>query len=109
MDGLDIVGMIVSPRSAHAARANVVRHDVAVVGEPFLAEDADAILRRNLSIDQLSHFRVRADLPIFARVLGIVDAVDSHLARASFSRDRFPAAAGLGAMNWAELISAESH
>jgi hypothetical protein len=42
-------------------------------------------------------------------MVGIVDAADSQLALASFSRDRFPAAAELRAVNWAQLISTESH
>jgi len=50
--------MIVPPRAAHTPRANVVRHDVTVVGEQFLAEGADAILRGNLLVQQPSHFRV---------------------------------------------------
>jgi hypothetical protein len=61
----------------------MVRHDVAVVGEPLFAEGADAILRRNLSVHQLSHFPVRADLPISSRVLGIVHEADSQLPRSS--------------------------
>ena len=101
--------MVVSPRPSHAPRANVVRYDVAVVGEPFLAEGADAILRGNLSVHQLTHLRVRADLAIAARVIRIVDPADSQLPLASFSRDRFSAAAELGAVNWAQLISTESH
>ena len=101
--------MIVPPRSAHASGTDVVGYDVAVVGEPFLADSALAALGQNLPVHQLPHLGVRADLPISARVLGIVDATDSQLALASFSRDRFPAAAELRAVNWAQLISTESH
>ena len=72
--------MIVPPSPAHAARANVIRYDVTVVGEPFLTEGADAILRRNLSVHQLPHLSIRTDLPISARVLGIVNATDSQSA-----------------------------
>jgi hypothetical protein len=42
-------------------------------------------------------------------VVGIVDATDAHLALPSFSSDRFPAAAELGTVNRAKLISTESH
>ena len=72
--------MIVPPRSSHPSWADVVRYDVAVVGEPFLAEGADAILRRNLSVHQLPHLSIGTDLPISSRVVGIVDATDSQLA-----------------------------
>ena len=87
----------------------MVGHHVAVVGELFIAEGAYAALGDNLLVHQLSHFRVRADLAITSRVMGIVDPAYSQLALASFSRDRFPAAAELRAVNWAQLISAESH
>jgi hypothetical protein len=79
VDSLNVVWMIVPPRSAHAARANVVRCDVAVVGEPFLAQCTDATLRCNLLVQQFSHFRVRTDLPKSSRVVGIVDATDPQL------------------------------
>jgi hypothetical protein len=101
--------VIVSPRPSHAAGIDVIGYDVAVVAELFIAENALAVLGHNLLVQQLSHFRIRADLPISARVLGIVDATDSHLSLASFFWDRFSAAAELGAVNRAELISAESH
>ena len=101
--------MIVPPRSSHPSWADVVRYDVAVVGEPFLAEGADAILRRNLSVHQLPHLSIGTDLPISARVLGIVNAADSQLALAPLSRDCLPAAAELRVVNRAKLISAESH
>jgi len=109
VDSLDVVGMIVPPRSAHASGTDMVGYDVAVICELFMADTALAALGQNLLIHQLPHLGVRADLPISARVLGIVDATDSKLALASFSRDRFPAAAESRAVNWAQLISTESH
>jgi hypothetical protein len=109
VDSLNIVGMIVSPRSSHAAGIDVIGHNVGVVGELFVAESTLAVLAHDLLVQQFSHFRVRTDLPISSWVVGIVDATDSKLALASFSRDRFPAAAELRAVNWAQLISTESH
>ena len=109
VDSLDVVGVIVPPRSSHPSWADVVRYDVAVVGEPFFAEGADAILRHNLSVHQLPHLSIGTDLPISARVLGIVNAADSQLALAPLSRDCLPAAAELRAVNWAKLVSTESH
>jgi hypothetical protein len=88
---------------------DVVGHNVAVVRKLFIADGALAFLGKNLPVHQLPHFAVRADLPISAGMMGIVDAADSQLALASFFRDRFSAAAELGAVNWAQLISAESH
>jgi hypothetical protein len=109
MNRLDVVGMIVPPRPTHATRADVIGYDVAVVGELLLAECTLAVLGDNLFVHQPSHFCVRADLPISARVMGIVDPSNTQLALASFSRDRFPAAAELRAVNWAQLITAKSH
>jgi hypothetical protein len=42
-------------------------------------------------------------------MLGIIDAPDTHLALASFLWDCLPATAGEGAVDWAELVLAESH
>jgi hypothetical protein len=101
--------MIVPPRPSHATGINVVGDDVGVIGELFMADTALAALGHNLLVHQLSHFRVRADLAIAARVIRIVDPADSQLPLASFSRDRFSAAAELRAVNWAQLVSTESH
>ena len=109
VDGLDIVGMIVSPRSSHSSRIDVVRHNIGVVGEPSSAKYTDTILRCNLSVHQFPHLGVRADLPITARVLRIIHATDAHLVRSSFLRNGFSSAARKRTMNWTELISAESH
>jgi hypothetical protein len=109
VDSLNVVRVIISPRSAHAAGIDVVGHNVAVVRELFIADGAPAFLGKNLPVKQLSHFRIRAYLPITARVMGIVDPTDSQLALASFCWDRLSAAAELGAVNRTELISAESH
>ena len=87
----------------------MVRYDVAVVGELFIADTALAVLGHNLLVHELSHFRIRADLSVSPRMVGIIDATDSQLALAPHSRDRFPAAAELRAVNWTELISSESH
>src|SRR4051794_4619712 len=47
---LDVVGMIIPPRSSHSTGIDVVRNDVAVIRELSLAESAQAILRRDLSV-----------------------------------------------------------
>jgi hypothetical protein len=108
VDSLNIVRMIISPSSSHSARIDVVGNNIAVVSEPLFAEGADSVLRCNLSVHQFPHFRIRADLSVPSWVFGIVDATDSNLALASFSRDRFPAAAEQGTVNRTELIPTES-
>ncbi len=85
--------MVISPRSSHAPWADMVRHNVAIVGEPFLAESADAILRRNLCVYQLPHLGVRADLPEPSWVLRIIDPSNSQLVRSFSLRDGLTATA----------------
>jgi len=50
MDGLDVVGMIISPRSSHSTRIDVVGNNVAVIRELPLAESAHAVLGGDLSV-----------------------------------------------------------
>jgi hypothetical protein len=50
MRGLDVVRMVVSPRSSHAFGILVVRNNVVVVSEFFVAEYAYACLLSNLAI-----------------------------------------------------------
>ena len=109
MNSLNIIRVIVSPGASHASRTYMIWNDVAVVGELGTTKSAFAVLGGYLSVEQLPHFRIRADLSIPSRVLGIVDATYSHLALALFSRNRLPAATGMRVVNWAQLISTESH
>lgn len=109
MDRLDVVGMIVSPSSSHSSGIDVIGNDVAVICELSLAESAYTVLGCNLPVHQLPYLGVGTDLPISARVLGIVYAPDSHLARSSLPRDGFPTAARKRTVNWAKLISSKSH
>lgn len=50
MDRLDIVRVIISPRSAHSLRIPMVRDHVVIVRELFLADRADAGLFSDLSV-----------------------------------------------------------
>lgn len=52
---LDIVWMVVSPRSSHPLRILVVRNDVIVVGELFVTDGARASLLSDLPVQQLAH------------------------------------------------------
>lgn len=78
MHGLDVVRMIVPPRSSHSTGIDVVRNDVAVIRELSLAESANAVLGGDLSVHQLTYFGVGTDLPISTRMLRIVDSADAH-------------------------------
>jgi len=58
MDSLNVSRVIVSPCSAHSTGIDMVGHDVAIVGELFMADGALAVLGHNLVVHQLSHLRV---------------------------------------------------
>ena len=53
---LDIVRVIVSPRSAHSLRILVVWNDVAVIREFVVADRAYAALLPDLPVQQFPHF-----------------------------------------------------
>ncbi|MGA9671502.1 MAG: hypothetical protein WBQ94_19995 [Terracidiphilus sp.] len=105
MDGLNIVRVIVSPTASHAARADMVRHDVAIIREVGAADAAFSPLDGDFSIEQLPHFRIRAEFAISPWVLGILDSSDAQLSGSSCFWDRFPAAAGLRTVDRADLIA----
>jgi hypothetical protein len=52
---LNVVGMVVAPGSSHASWVDVVRHDVAEVGELHMAERALLVLFDNLAVYQPPH------------------------------------------------------
>jgi hypothetical protein len=60
VDGLNIVRMIVSPGSSHAAGMDVVGHHVTVVRELPITESAFAVLGNDLPVEELPHFAIRA-------------------------------------------------
>jgi hypothetical protein len=55
MDCLDVLRMVISPRSSHAFRVSVVWDDVAVLGEFVVANRASAVLFGDLSVQELPH------------------------------------------------------
>lgn len=55
MSCLNIVRMIVSPRSSHPLRIPVVWNDVVVVRELFVANGASPVLLNDLPIQQFPH------------------------------------------------------
>ena len=107
--GLNVVRVIVAPCSAHTARVDVVGNDIAVVGELLLANTTNAVLSRNLAIQQLPHLPVGAQLAVSTRMLGIVDAPGTNQALTPFFWNPLPATAGKGAVDWTKLIATESH
>ena len=87
----------------------MVRYHIAVVGKLLLADAANAILGNDFPVKEFAHLPVGTQFPVSARVLRIVDAPDTQLPMSSFFRDCLPAAAGEGAVDWTDLVLAESH
>jgi hypothetical protein len=94
MNSLNIIRVIVSPGASHASRTYMIWNDVAVVGELGTTKSAFAVLGGYLSVEQLPHFRIRAEFAISPRVLGILDSPDAKLPGPSRFRYYLPAAAG---------------
>ena len=109
VDSLDVVRMIVSPRSSHAAGIDVVGYNVGVVGELLIADTAFAVSGPQSSCPTAFAFPHSSGSPDIRAGVGDRQCDGLPLALASFSRDRFPAAAELRTVNRAKLISAESH
>lgn len=88
---------------------DVVGDHVAIVGELFLAEGADALLVDDLPVEELPHLAVRAKFPVSPGMVRVLDSPDAHLAPTLFSWDCLSSAAEVGAVDRAELIPVESH
>jgi hypothetical protein len=74
---LDIVWMVISPRSTHSFGILMVWNDVVVVGELFVADRAYSGLLPHLAVQQFPHLRGGSQLPISSRVVRIFDALNS--------------------------------
>jgi hypothetical protein len=75
---LDIVRVVISPSPAHSFRILVVRNDVVVVGELFVAEGTYARLLSDLTVQQLPHLGRRSKLPISTRVARVLDPLYAY-------------------------------
>ncbi len=84
MNRLDIVGVVVSPRSSHPFGLDVVGHDVATIRELFMADCAFPVLLDDLSVQQLSHLGWRPEFAKSSRVVRIFDALNTKLKPAFF-------------------------
>lgn len=107
MHGLNVIGMIVSPRGTHTARIDVVRDDIVVISEFLSTDTAFAVLGPNLTIKQFAYFSLGAQFPISAGVLGILDA--SHAIVTCALLHILSAAAEPGSVDGTELITTDSH
>ena len=75
---LDIVRVIISPAPTHPFGVLVIRHDVAVIGELFLANGGFPVLLDNLAVQQFSHLCWRAELSISSWVMRIFDTLNAE-------------------------------
>ena len=105
---LDIVRMIVSPRSAHSFRIPVIWHDVVVICELLVADGAYSGLLPHLAVQKLSHFSRRPEFPISSWVVRTFDALNSRSQEPGRGKG-FPAAAGKRLVNRAEFIATKPH
>ena len=55
MGCLNVVWMVISPRSTHSFRILMIRYDIVVIREVFVTDGAYPALLDNLSVQQLSH------------------------------------------------------
>lgn len=106
MHGLNVIGMIVSAGATHAARVDVVRDDIVVISEVLSADTTFAVLVPNLMIKQFAYFSLRAQFPISAEMLGILDASHANVTRSLLHI--LSAAAETRSVDGTELITTDS-
>lgn len=76
--GLNVVRVVVAPGASHAFGVLMVRYDVAVVGELYMAERAFSSLFDNLAVHKLPHLCRRPKLAITAWVMGIFNPLHAN-------------------------------
>lgn len=100
--------MIVSPRTAHSFRLLVIRNNVVVVRELFIAGRTDPALFDDLPVHQFPHLCRRSQLPIPSGVVGVLYALNPESYDLGFRKD-ISATASARSVNWAEFVGTESH
>lgn len=108
---LNIVWVIVPPRSAHSFRILVVRNNVVVVRKLFMTDRAYAALQPDFAVQQLSHFCRRSKFPESTRMMRVFDSLHAHpqCSGLLFLSSCFPAAAKQGPVDRAEFIATQPH
>src|SRR5208282_6133923 len=105
---LDIVWVVVPPRSSHPFGIPVIWNYIRVIRELFVADGAFPVLLRNLSVEKFPRFSGGPEFPISSRMVRIVNASNSRLQSARIGR-LSPAAAGNRFVDWAVLIATKPH
>src|SRR5579872_7135240 len=100
---LNIVRMVISPRSPHSFGILVVRHDVVVVGEFFVADRTLPVLLDDFPLQDFPHLCRRSELSIPSRVMWIFNTLHAGSYR-SWLGNEFPATAGNRFVNRTEFV-----
>jgi hypothetical protein len=100
--------MIVSPCSSHSFGILVVRHNVAVICELFVADCAYPVLLDNLPLQKFPHFGGGPEFPVSSRVMWIFDALHSKSQPPDLG-DEFPTTAGGRFVDRTAFIATELH
>ena len=101
---LDIVWVIIPPRSSRSFGISVVRNDIVVVCELFVADGAFPVLLDNLPILQFPHFGRGPEFAISPRMRRIIHASNTRLQSARIGC-LFTATAGDPSVDWAVLTA----
>jgi hypothetical protein len=86
----------------------MVRNDVAIVRELFVADDTFPVLLDDLAVQQFPHLRRRAEFSVSSLVMRIFDPLHPEPDQPWPGHD-FPAAAGKRLVNWAEFVATKPH
>ena len=109
VNSLNVVRVIISPGSAHSPRADMVWNNVTVIREIGAADAAFTALGNDLSIEQLAHLSVRAELAVTSRMKWIFYSADAELSTCLRFRNYFPSATETRTMDRANLVATKSH
>lgn len=109
VNSLNVIRVIVSPGPSHSPRADVVRHDIAIICELCSTNATFTTLEDYLSIEQLPHFSVRAEFSVPSGMKWILDSTDTELSYCLRFRNLFPSATDTRTMDGADLVAAKSH
>ena len=86
MDCLNVLGMIISPRSSHPFGLDMVGHNLVVMRELLVANRAPPILLNDFSVKQFPHLSGLPEFAISPGMVRIFDALNTKLKSASFPR-----------------------
>jgi hypothetical protein len=108
MSCLDIVGMVICPRSSHPFGILVVWHNVVAVGEFLVANGTRPTLLDNFAIQQFPHLCRGPEFPVSSWVMRIFDPLNAQ-AHSPLNASLFPAATEPGSMDRTVLIATQPH